>query len=55
MGRITEPMNIQNLPLCELAMQVAYYAKLGEVMAELEYLCEDLPPTERFPSDDGHS
>ena len=52
MGRVTEPIDIQNEPLRDLALQVAYYAKLGEAMAALEHLCDDVPPAERFPLDD---
>ena len=51
MGRITEPMEIENEALLVLAMQVAYDAKLGEALAELEHRCDDLPPAEQFPRD----
>ena len=52
MVRVTEPADIENEPLRDLAVRVAYDAKLGEAMAELEMLCDDLPPAERFPRDE---
>ncbi len=51
MGRVTEPADIENEALRDLAVRVAYDAKLGEAMADLEMLCDDLPPAERFSPD----
>ena len=47
MVRISDPMQIDDERLRELAVMAAWVAKVWEAVDELEFLCTDLPDEER--------